>query len=324
MVEEAIRNGTWVPPAPPTRPPRVDLSKKPVLWEAYIDEKGDLLGHGANGGNAKINDVWRMENAKDWDMIKPFAATYLSASETSVTPPLPGVPSSTTGLVPVPSVGSLRSAAALQQSPVQNSGSQSQPDLEAGNGGTATASPAPTTHGRMPRPRALLSRALNMLNPTPDPTSPLAAPLSGSSNATGSNANLASGTAAEGGIGMSELRSPHVMRVAVLIAMPKPPSGSPNGSLSASTTMVASESHAHAHPHPHSSPNTSHALQPSTSTSSHHYDDDDEQPLPHLEMGVADVLVVPPEVETSMQHSDKKKAAQRGSLGSMATEASDM
>ena len=97
------------------------------------------------------------------------------------------------------------------------------------------------------------------------------------------------------------------MRVAVFIAMPKPPSAEP-----------------HSHPHSHSSSTASHPLQPSTSSSYHppHLDDDDEQPLPHLEMGVADVLVVPPESAESPVRSGKK--AQRGSLGSMATEASDM
>ncbi|KAF8872807.1 hypothetical protein CPB84DRAFT_1854299 [Gymnopilus junonius] len=308
MVEEAIRNGTWVPPAPPTRPARVDLSKKPVLWEAYIDKKGDLVGHAVGGalGDSKINDVWKMDNTREWDMIKPFAATYLSASEATATPELPRGPPTTTGLATAPSVGSLRGAAALQP-PIPSPGSQSQPDVEAGNGPTAATTPTSSNRARMPRPRAMLSRALNMLNPTPDPTSPLPAPLSGSLQNAGSNANLALGTAAEGG--MTELKGPQVMRVAVFIAMPKPPSGSPTGSLSASTTMVPSDSH---------------PLQPSASTSCHpsHSDDDDEQPLPHLEMGVADVLVVPHDVDTP-SHPSGKKSAQRGSLGSMATETSD-
>ncbi len=39
MIEEAIRNGTWVPPAASSSR-RVDLSKKPKLYEAWIS-RGD-------------------------------------------------------------------------------------------------------------------------------------------------------------------------------------------------------------------------------------------------------------------------------------------
>jgi hypothetical protein len=58
--------------------------------------------------------------------------------------------------------------------------------------------------------------------------------------------------------------------------------------------------------------------------------DDDEHPLPHLEVGVADVRVVSSDDasrDDTAGLAGKKKAAQRGSMGSVATgmsEGSDM
>jgi len=45
MVEEAIRNGTWMPPPPGhgRTAPRVDLSKKPRMWDLYLDLNDQLL-----------------------------------------------------------------------------------------------------------------------------------------------------------------------------------------------------------------------------------------------------------------------------------------
>ncbi|KDR78148.1 hypothetical protein GALMADRAFT_245175 [Galerina marginata CBS 339.88] len=334
MMEEAIRNGTWVPPAPPTRPVRVDLSKKPVLWEAYIDGKGDLVGHpagGAAGAEGKqITDVWKLENSKDWDMIKPFAAAYLSpeekASSTATAEPTssPGTPA-IPGLATIPSVGSLRSANLAAQT-----------DIEAANPAVTAATPPSTTRARH---RALFSRALNVLNPTPGPTSPLPAAASGT------NANLADSGNTD--TGMSEVKGPQVMRVAVLIAMPSQPPGSANGSLSSSVisgSTIASTSRTNSgsssstppptNPTPAlSQPVTAHPLEHSMTHPSHSHShsstlDDDEHPLPHLEMGVADILVVPSDHATGdPSHGaglgGKKRAAQRGSLGSMATGMSD-
>ncbi|TRM64825.1 hypothetical protein BD626DRAFT_490003 [Schizophyllum amplum] len=77
LVEEAIRNGTWIPPA--TRP-RVDLSKKPKLHEAYLDS------HGAHQSHTRRAEDWL-----SWDGILPFSATY--ANPPSHAPPAPvGVP----------------------------------------------------------------------------------------------------------------------------------------------------------------------------------------------------------------------------------------
>jgi hypothetical protein len=332
MVEEAIRNGTWVPPAPPTRPVRVDLTKKPVLWEAYIDGKGDLIGHAADGGvdeGRKINDVWRMENSKEWDMIKPFAAAYLApnAATTNTTgPATPGTPMMT-GLAAIPSVVSLRSTTTPQPPAMPTAGPQT--DVEAANGPTAAVNAATP---RTPRHRALLSRALNVLNPTPAPTSPLPAPLSGPS--AGSNANLP----ATNGNGEMGLKGPQVMRVAVLIAMPSPPPGagpgSGSGTLSASGISSTSSASSSTSPPPpvnpipaQSQPIAGHPLHPPAhlTHSSTLDDDDDEHPLPHLEVGVAEVLVVPSDytggdsAHAASGLSGKKKAAQRGSLGSLAS-----
>ncbi|EDR09313.1 uncharacterized protein LACBIDRAFT_326010 [Laccaria bicolor S238N-H82] len=69
MVEEAIRNGTWVAPAPLTsRASRnVDLSKKPKMWEVYLGQGG--FGYGEKGGE---------EYCAQWDAIQPFSAAYVT------------------------------------------------------------------------------------------------------------------------------------------------------------------------------------------------------------------------------------------------------
>jgi len=320
MVEEAIRNGTWVPPAPPTRPARVDLSKKPVLWEAYLDGKGDVVGYTPGGDNGKkINDSWRTEYSKEWDMIKPIAVAYLAPN---AAPSTTAVPSA--GLAPIPSVASLHSVVAQQGVP-SASVNGPQGDVEATAGTTpaspaiAAATPPTSVRSRTPRHRAFLSRAIQILNPTPNPTSPLPGPLN-RSNA-GSNANLP-GTNEEGNSSeMTELKGPKIMRVAVLIAMPSPPVGglsNSTSSLSGSGLSGPSSSSSSPAPvKPDSLPTKSHPLQTPPKLSSS-LDDDDEHPLPHLEVGVADVLVVPHD-QAGDDHLGKKKAAQRGSLGSVAS-----
>lgn len=66
MVEEAIRNGTWIPPPPETGTfgtgrARVDLSRKPKLWDAYL---------GTTEKSAQTE--W------DWESIRPFSASYIA------------------------------------------------------------------------------------------------------------------------------------------------------------------------------------------------------------------------------------------------------
>ena len=79
MVEEAIRNGTWIPPSPGRlggfgigRSDRVDLNKKPKLWEAFV-EKSDPKGYA--------------EADWDWDSVRPFCATIVTSTGPSVQPP---------------------------------------------------------------------------------------------------------------------------------------------------------------------------------------------------------------------------------------------
>ncbi|PPQ68246.1 hypothetical protein CVT25_005315 [Psilocybe cyanescens] len=317
MVEEAIRNGTWVPPSPPSRPVKVDLSKKPMLWEAYIDAKGDIVEYSAHGtsgtGSRKINDAWRAEHSKEWDTIKPIAVTYLASSA------LPSVPAPPIGLATIPSVGSLRSASAAQQPP-SPVGPQS--DVEAAVGtpvnpsaaATVTATPPTSVRTRTPRHRAFLSRVGHLLNPTPNPTSPLPGPLTRSN--TGSNANLPA-SAEDGNLNEKlDLQGPQTMRVAVLIAMPSPPTSS---SASSSTVLSTPPLSSTSVPGPSSSPSP-HTIPHPLNASAPIIDSDDEQPLPHLEVGVADVVVMPPDhVGVGDTHVGKRKAAQRGSLASMAT-----
>jgi len=65
MIEEAIRNGTWMPPPPGNgrTAPRVDLSKKPKMWDLYLD----------------LNDQQQSVSVdeRDWESIKPVMATYV-------------------------------------------------------------------------------------------------------------------------------------------------------------------------------------------------------------------------------------------------------
>ncbi|KAF4568520.1 hypothetical protein EYR40_010072 [Pleurotus pulmonarius] len=84
MIEEAIRNGTWVPPAA-SSPRRVDLSKKPKMYEAWIS-RGDA------------QDRRGLEHT-DWEGIMPFSVLYTLPSK-----PAAGTPqasSSTNNTAPV-------------------------------------------------------------------------------------------------------------------------------------------------------------------------------------------------------------------------------
>jgi len=89
MVEEAIRNGTWIPP--PTRDGSINPGAKPDMFEAFLmNEKGAIVDENAGGGReyGKKEDV-------EWDAIMPFSATYLQPpkdARASPTPP-PATPS---------------------------------------------------------------------------------------------------------------------------------------------------------------------------------------------------------------------------------------
>ena len=68
MVEEAIRNGTWMPPPPGNgrTVPRIDLSKKPRMWDLYLDLNDQLPP--------------QQMDEQEWESIKPVMATYVCDS----------------------------------------------------------------------------------------------------------------------------------------------------------------------------------------------------------------------------------------------------
>jgi len=72
MIDEAIRNGTLPPPFAYQRP-RVDLSKKPKMWNAWIETAPEPP---KTGGRSREKEWY-------WDMIKPFSAI------SALPPPLP-------------------------------------------------------------------------------------------------------------------------------------------------------------------------------------------------------------------------------------------
>jgi len=90
---------------------------------------------------------------------------------------------------------------------------------------------------------------------------------------------------------LSSKSSPTTIRVAVLIAMPSPPSSSSHASSSTPPPLLSASIT--------SSSSKSHPLEPSSPTTlvrvpigGDNNKNDDEESLPHLEMGVADVVVV--------------------------------
>ncbi|KJA26492.1 hypothetical protein HYPSUDRAFT_198786 [Hypholoma sublateritium FD-334 SS-4] len=288
MVEEAIRNGTWVPPSPPSRPARVDLSKKPVLWEAYVDDKGGVTSWRSAGGEGMERDHWRAEHSKDWETIKPFSATYVSKpAETSPTISASHSTHSlpTNGLGSTPSTTSVRGRSAPGYD-AQASGTVASPATISPSG-----SASPSAEEPPPR-RTLFSRAMSVLNPTPPMTSPLPAPVT-------SGIGLAPDGQREVGHAMAELHqrstTPSMMRVAVLIAMPTPPAAGANAPAG-----------------PHSHPlHSSAAPAPS----------DEDHPLPHLEVGVAEVLMVP--AESSVPYARGKRDT-RDSIASRESDTSEV
>jgi len=254
MIEEAIRNGTWIPPAPGSpggggRGAKVDLSKKPVIWDAWLGGGG--LGEG--GGLLKAGTTSMMvENARDWDSFKPVSAAYVSSEPTSA--------AGTT--TPIQQTSALQLPTQTDTNPPRRSLRSRLP------------------HPSVPRPRVVLSWLSAAINPSPVSTSPLPEPPTGVGNTTSA---AAGGTNPNTSMADLSPPGPRVIRVAVMIAMPQPPSSTPT-------------------PHsqsPSSSSSIAHPLQASSHTQMTSQsqtlrdDDDDEKPLPHLELGVAEVLVIP-------------------------------
>ncbi|KAJ7021170.1 hypothetical protein C8F04DRAFT_1141768, partial [Mycena alexandri] len=216
MVAEAIANGTWVPPAPRLR---VDLRKKPRLWDAFLAPPPVVPIPSSSSANAGggVGGMGEGEGKDEWDAIMPFAASYTPSAPT---------------LAPVP---------------------------------TSTLAPPPSSApGTGTSPNSRSASRVNLSSP-----------------ASATNLNAAPSAALEKPV------QPRV-RVAVLIAMPAP------GMFSDPPTAISAASAA-------TSPNAPalHPTSPTTPTAptwALHLpptDDPDEQGLPHLEMGVVSVGVVP-------------------------------
>ena len=263
MVQEAVRNGTYVPPTPP------NLTIKPELWEAYLglgesgwpQLKSSSSDHDGSDGNEKVLDTnWKSEYSRDWESIKPLYAGFATkpvVRQVVYSGSPPNLPTSVTP--PPPSI-----------TPINHS-APSRGDEE--NQRTAVVSTTTTP--------SLLTRARRFLNL--DSTTATAVPASSSANNNETNSHPIST--------MSHSNSPQPMiRVVVLIAMPSP---TPSPHVSTSTTRPLSASVSLSS---ETLPtNTSHdALSPSSPTTTLRFTDDEEyySRIPHLEMGVADVVVV--------------------------------
>jgi len=254
MVEEAIRNGTYVPPV---RPGDVDLSKEPQLWEAYLGGDGGWQRGSFSYGNGRkgfdIGTSWKSEYSRDWESIKPICAGY--------TEPLTSVSrsGSTSNLINT----SLSPPVSIP-API----SVPRGDDEENQRTTAVVSDGTTP--------SLLTRARIFLK-NPNSAS------SSAENETNSPSN------SPNSISMTRLipnSPPPTIRVAVLIAMPSPSSSSSSsshGSYSTPrSTSLSSKSQ---------KPTTS--LPSPTTTLRDEKQQQLEQPLllPQLEIGVADVVV---------------------------------
>lgn len=221
MIEEAIRNGTWVPPVPGSgrNGPRVDLSKKPKMWEAYLD-----LHHQQQQPQqqmmASMSSTTSTEE-KDWEGMRPLMVNYVYDS-------------------------------AGKKSANRNGGAGTGVSVSGGSGGGGGGEGMSDEddRGTMARGRRLfrgLARTIGRaISPTPSGT-PFGTPSNrgtGNNNMRqGSNANLPDVQLAELG-GSNE---PPKVRVAVLIAMPRQHSSnstSNSSSSSPSTSMLLSASRA--------------------------------------------------------------------------------
>ncbi|TCD64458.1 hypothetical protein EIP91_004062 [Steccherinum ochraceum] len=84
LIEEAIRNGTYVPP--PTGQPKVKV-EKPVLWDVYLEEM--VVGDGGSSAGDRNEKEKEEEGLWDEGMIQPVAVTKRSLTEPPPTLPLP-------------------------------------------------------------------------------------------------------------------------------------------------------------------------------------------------------------------------------------------
>jgi hypothetical protein len=267
MVEEAVRNGTWIPTTPASRAARVDLSKKPDLWEAYLGGKLGSLGHGSGK---------EFEYSRDWESIKPIYAAYVE--------PLSSVPYSGSSS----NLTSLSSPTSIPIPTLVNHSAPRGDDEEH----RLTAEVSTST------PPSLLTRARIFLNHN-------SSTVPNSSSADNSRSISANVSMTE----LSSNSSPPTIRVAVLIAMPSPSHGSSSSATPLSASISSSKSQ----------PTSSHPLDLSSSspTTLRFTNDEEQVLLPHLEMGVADVVVGRSENSSTWDSAhprrEEKTAYSRGS-----------
>lgn len=255
MIEEAIRNGTWLPPPPGSGRggPRVDLSKKPRMWEVYLDMNGQHQQHPPV--------MMPMMDERDWESIKPVMATYVHDQ-----------------------TGKKKSSS--NQSDGSGAGVTGGAGTErAGDGESSASGTGSRSRGLFRRFASRIGRAIS-----PSPSGPQfgqsPSPAAGNNTRHGSSTNISSG---QQDMQMTELggsNGPQKVRVAVLIAMPRPHTTSPSASqtISPSTSRSASSG---------STPPLK--LPQSTTTM-----DDEEEELPHIEMGVAELAVTESSGSTSL------------------------
>jgi len=75
MIEEAIRNGTYIPPnVLANSRGRIDPAKKPKMWEATVG----AFGAGAGEGKGKGGGMIEKESLNRWDDILPVSASISS------------------------------------------------------------------------------------------------------------------------------------------------------------------------------------------------------------------------------------------------------
>jgi len=96
MLNDAIRNGLWVPPPPGAGPLGMSvaellrLGRKPAMWEAYVGGPGPEKQHSTLRHHEPKTE-W------DWDSLRPFSASY-------VAPPATPTPQASSGAPAVPHV----------------------------------------------------------------------------------------------------------------------------------------------------------------------------------------------------------------------------
>ncbi|PFH50187.1 hypothetical protein AMATHDRAFT_61513 [Amanita thiersii Skay4041] len=324
MIEEAIRNGTLPPFATGGvgfgGRPRIDPSKKPKLWDTWIEKRQQQHQHQQDGGGG-VGGGRSREKEWFWDMMQPFSATYVA--------PPQGVPPHN----PPPPVGSV-------------TGNGVEGGIEApGDQGTHNAVPDSSSEPRPPR-QSLRSRIASSTRRTmhwiayyvstrTTPPSTLSRGQGGSNHP--STTQLATGGATGGGA-MTNLDSGSSMvRVAVFIAMPRPPSTKSKTSSSTSSASLSAPSSPSLSPSTSKSPSLSPPSRPlappltipnttpqQPSLSGEDAEEEEEEQLPLLEMGVADLLVVPnhdddDDVEdpsSSSPTGGKRSMGSRSSMGS--------